>query len=184
MRILELKDCKQKDIYNMIYSIEKLGFNTIQINNDLEDLKVLARRLDNTNIRVILELDKSHYFNINKILDLNIHTLKVNNISFYKHLLKILYKSKIRLLTNKDYINVLNGFNNTDKIGYIANNDTYKDLNKDELIKYKQYLNDLYNLLTNSYDDTLYSPITSNGKIDYNFLEDEKIEKANKILVR
>ena len=180
MRILELKNFTYDEIYSLLYFIEKQGFDTIELNNEIDDLKRLKCILDSINIKIIVEVNKTHYLHINKLLDLNIDTIKVKNRSIYTYILKLIYK-KLSILSNKDYINIINNSNQVfDKIAYISNGASYKKLKKEELIIYKKLLNNLYPSLTNSYDKTLYSPIIIDGEIDMDFLYDDKIKECNK----
>ena len=187
MRILELKNCSKDTIGSMIYSINKQGFDTIQINNDsFDDLKRINEWALMYGIKVILEMNKPNNLSLYGLLKHNIRDFKFEKFNFGAEFITRLEGRTInKIYYDKDYKEILNNFNVDENIiACLSNYDTYKNLSKEELIKYKTFLNSLYFLLTGAYENTLYSPIVENNKMDTSFLSDERIKRANKQLVR
>ena len=202
MRILELKNCGKDQIRSMLYRIDKQGFDAIQINNDnLGDLISISKDAGFRGIKVILEIEdkdqpdsliigalngivQSYY--ITRLLKSGIRDFKVDDFDFGLEFITRLEGRTInRIYYDKNFRNVSNQMECDDEqIAYLADYNTYRQLNNEEFDKYRMFLPDLYSLLTGSYENTLFSPIVCNGVMDTSFLENEKIKQANKQLVR
>ena len=202
MRVLELKNCTKQEIQSMLYSIDKQGFDTVQINNSsYDDIESICRDASFRGIRIILEVNNGNkpdsylirtlnnivqMYGINKLVKAGIQNFKLVRFDLGLEFMTRLESRTInKIYYDKDYKDVLSSFDaNEEQIAYLTNYYTYQNMCREELDKYRMFLPDLYTLLTGSYENTLFSPIIANGIMDTSFLDNEKIKQANKQLVR
>ena len=112
MRILELKNCSGNDVNSMIYSINKQGFDTIQINNsEPSDLIKINKSALLYGIKVILEMNEPNILFTFGALKHNIRDFKLEKFNFGTEFITRLEGRTInKIHYEKDYLDVLNNY--------------------------------------------------------------------------